>query len=220
MQHTSRTKGSRYIDPSGAEADTGTVIERAEYKLRQADLLLAYLRHQSKEIALAQRRASFVAEDGKLRLDTFFFASLEAARSAYFILKKAGPHWKRVLDQWKADPSAKDEVDRFDAMVTLRGQDVHHGCAPSEAMGTMIPIEDHGSGFGEHYNSAIFGPRVMTTYTNPDGTTVSGAHGLQGSMGLHVDLVGKRYEGSVACAAFIGQLRALIATAKAAPTAV
>jgi hypothetical protein len=216
MQQTDDFKPHSYKDLAGSEVDADTVIKRAEYKIRQADLLLAYLREQSKDIALAQRRASFAEEGGKLKLDTFFFACLEAARSAYFILEKAGPRWKTVLDTWKADPSAKDDVDRFDAAVHLRSQDVHHGCAPSEALGTMIPVEDHGSAFGEHYNSAIFGPLTETTYANPGGTTVRSAYGLQGSMGLHVDLAGKRCEAAAACTVFMAQLRALIARTKAA----
>ena len=216
MKQTDDLTAHSYTDLAGAEVDADTVIKRAEYKLRQADVLLTYLRQQSKDIALAQRRASFAEEDGRLRLDTFFFACLEAARIAYFIPGNAGPRWSTVLDAWKADPSAKDNVTRFDAAIHLRSQDVHHACAPSEALRTMIPNEDHGSAFGEHYNAAIFGPRPVTTHTQPDGTTVMSYKGLRGSMGLYVDLAGKRYEGAPACAAFIAQLRALITRARTA----
>ncbi len=57
-------------------------IERARYKLRQADVALHHLRHLRTVIAMDQRRANPLI-DPDLLLSTGFFSCLGLAKSAF-----------------------------------------------------------------------------------------------------------------------------------------
>jgi hypothetical protein len=60
-------------------------IERARYKLRQADVALHHLHHLRTEIAIDQRRAHPL-RDPDLLLSTFFFSCLGLAKSAFYTI--------------------------------------------------------------------------------------------------------------------------------------
>ena len=122
-------------------------MERAEYKLRQADLLLAYLRELPKEIAADMRRAAYDETHHKLALETFFHACLGAAKSADYLLRKS-PSFVTIRSEFWDRSSV--ESARFRAMADLRDRDVHHGDVETDALTTMIPGEDHGSPFGQY----------------------------------------------------------------------
>lgn len=189
-------------------------LKGAKYKLRQAEILLAHLRTVPREIALAQRRASS-GLDYQLLLETYFFASLGAARSVYFILfKTGGLKFKDVESDWRNRSLDQTEKTRFNKMLYLRDRDVHFGDVSGEALATMIESDDIDSMYVQH-NAAIFGPAALAEHVNPDGSTVR-ARGLQSSVGLHIDIGDKKYEAATACAHFIQQLRTLIAATEAA----
>jgi hypothetical protein len=183
-------------------------IERAaaQYKLKQAEILLAHLRTLPQQIALDLRRASSCM-DHELLLATYFFACLGAARSVFYILSNsAGPQFKQRESHWRNH--VLDQVGRafFHRMTILRDGDVHYGEVAAEALGTMIPIED-GSLYNLH-NAAIFGPAPQAEHANPDGGVVR-ASGLQGSAGLYIEVDGRRVEAAAACSRYIEQLISL-----------
>lgn len=76
----------------------------------------------------------------------------------------------------------------------------------------MIEFLDHGS-MSTHYNAALLGPAPMTEHLNPDGSKVSG-RALRGSIGLYIDIGGRKVEATTACAGFIEQLRSLLNAAE------
>ena len=76
-------------------------IERARYKLRQADMALHCLRHVPTEIAADLRRARSISHPD-LRLDTFFFSCLGLAKSAYYIIKDdQGSRYRDAIHSWR-----------------------------------------------------------------------------------------------------------------------
>src|SRR5258708_3385547 len=85
--------------PSIAQFDA---IERARYKLRQAELALQYLRQIPGEIAIDMRRARPI-RNPDIRLDTFFFACLRLAKSAYLL----SPH--RVCRRAQEPPMRREQ---------------------------------------------------------------------------------------------------------------
>lgn len=185
-------------------------IERAaaQYKLKQAEILLAHLRTLPQQIALDLRRASSCM-DHELLLASYFFACLGAARSVFYILSNsAGPQFKQRESHWRNH--VLDQVGRafFHRMTNLRDGDVHYGGAATEALGTMIPIED--GSLQNFHNAALFGPAAQAEHVNPDGGVVR-APGLQGSASLYIEVDGRRVEAAAACSRYIEQLRSLIA---------
>lgn len=186
-------------------------LKRAEYKLRQADVLLAHLRALPKEIARMQRSAVLDAEYHKLLLETHFFACLGAARSAYYYGRHS-PAFQTERRRFLDTPSV--ERDRFEALIKLRDRDVHSGDVTTDALPTMIPAEDHGQHTFWHYQSVAtgVGPTPTIEHTMPDGTKVT-ARALQGSVGLYVEVLGKKYDAGNACAFFIEALRNLMQAA-------
>ena len=153
----------------------------------------------------------------RLPLETFFSACLNAARSCYFILMRTGgPGFKPIEARWRNKDLDQDGRARFWAMVHLRDRDVHFGEIPAETLPKMIEVDGGGSPYGHHYNAVLFGPRPRTEHKNPDGVVVSGEHGLQGTVGLYIDLNGAKAEASTACVGFIEQLHSLLRAAEAA----
>ena len=110
--------------PSSTQPDT---IERARYKLRQAELALGYLRQVPAEIALDQRRARPLSIPD-IRLDTFFFACLGLSKSAFNIIRNGqGGRCKGAIGSWREDVLDDTGRMRFDRMMQLRDIDVHQG---------------------------------------------------------------------------------------------
>jgi hypothetical protein len=66
--------------PSGGQLGA---IERARYKLRQAEMALGYLRQVPKDIVADLRRGHAIGGPD-LRLDAFFFSCLSLSKSAYY----------------------------------------------------------------------------------------------------------------------------------------
>jgi hypothetical protein len=197
--------------PSSSRLDA---IGRARYKLRQAELLLNYLRQVPGEIALDMRRARPVSNPN-LRLDTFFFSCLGLCKSAFNIVENGqGDRYKGAINSWrmKLDDMGRTQ---FDRMMKLRDIDVHQGKSDGKALGAMIPIErsydDDAWMYQQQSNYAALGiRRPANEHTNPDGSKVSSYDGLQSSMHLYIEIAGKTWEASNACEQFIAQLRQLI----------
>jgi hypothetical protein len=196
-------------------------VERARYKLRQAELALSYLRQVPAEIAADLRRARQVS-DPELRLDTFFFACLGLAKSAYYIIDSDQNRRHRdAIHSWRMNALDQTGRTQFNRMMNLRDIDVHQGRSDGKALATMIPIERRGDDDSWMYQSqpnyAVFGiSRPLTEHKNPDGKTASSYEGLQGSMGLYVEVAGETCEASGACERFIAQLGQLIDAVSAA----
>jgi hypothetical protein len=70
-------------------------IERARYKLRQADIALRHLRHVPTDIAADLRRARPLS-DPDLLLTTFFFSCLGLSKSAFYTVMN--DHGRRNKD--------------------------------------------------------------------------------------------------------------------------
>jgi hypothetical protein len=107
-------------------------------------------------------------------------------------------------------------------MLNLRDRDVHYGELSAEALPKMIEIDDRGDHWNLHslhHNAALFGPTPMTEHENPDGTTVRGVYGLQGTVGLYVEIDGCRLEATTACISFIAQLQSLLRATELAEAA-
>jgi hypothetical protein len=198
-----------------------TAIERARYKLRQAGLALCYLRTMPKEIA-ADLRKGRPLSDPDLRLDTFFFACLSLAKSAYYVLEgEQGRIYKDAIHSWRMNVLDAKGREQFNRMMRLRDIDVHQGRSDGKTLGTMIAIER-----GHDDDSCIYQPppnyaalgitRPMTQHINPDGSTASSYDGLQGSMCLYVGVAGETCEASNACERFIAQLSQMIDAVDAA----
>jgi hypothetical protein len=108
--------------PSSTQPDS---IERARYKLRQAELALGYLRQVPAQIAADQRRARPVSFPD-IRLDTFFFACLGLAKSAYYIIRDGqGGRHKGGINSWRENVLDDTGRTQFDRMMKLRDIDVH-----------------------------------------------------------------------------------------------
>jgi hypothetical protein len=136
-----------------------TDFDRADEKLRQAELLCDHLRWQSAKIARDMRRAAGRERDYQFVLETFFSASLNAVQSAFFVLDETGgPAFKQIYSEWRGQLLDQSGRTRFNALMNLRGRDVHFGVLPSEALAKMIPMEDHGALYGNEHNAAILGP--------------------------------------------------------------
>lgn len=188
-------------------------IERARYKLRQADMALGHLRQVPTEIAADLRRARTV-NDPDLRLDTFFFSCLGLSQSAFYIIDQETRH-KDAIRSWRMNALDEKGRTQFNRMMSLRDNDVHHGRSDGKTLATMIPIErSYGDDAWRHQlqpNYAALGiSRQTTEHRNPDGSTVSSYDGLQGSMCMYVEIAGETCEASNACEQFITQLRQLI----------
>jgi hypothetical protein len=186
-------------------------LDRARYKLRQAELALLNLRAVPTEIAADMRRARTI-DNSDLRLDTFFFSCLGLAKSAFYTISN-GPH-KDAIRRWRMNTLDLKGRTQFNAMMELRDIDVHHGRSDGQILGTMIPIEcssDDRWMYQQHQNYAVFGiSRPTTEHKNPDGTTVSSYDGLQSTMCLYLTIAGETCEAANACERFIAQLCSLI----------
>lgn len=187
-------------------------LSAALNKLRQAELLSAHLGTIPAEISSSLWRAGS-DQHFRLTLETYFFACLSAARSVYFIfLETGGPTAKRISSGWRNNSLDQDGRTRFNAMLNLRDRDVHYGDAEAETLPKMIEFPDNGSMYNRH-SAALFGPAPMTEHINPDGSKVS-ARALRGSIGLYIDMDGRKVEATTACAEFIEQLRSLLHAAE------
>lgn len=189
-------------------------MERAKYKLRQADMALCYLRHVPTEIAADLRRARPVSHPD-LRLDTFFFSCLGLAKSAFYIIRDAQEgRCRDAIHSWRMNVLDQRGRTQFNRMMRLRDNDVHHGRSAGKTLATLIPIErssDDAWMYHQRSNYAALGiSRPVTEHKNPDGSTVSSYDGLQGSMCLYVEIAGETCEASNACEQFITQLSHLI----------
>jgi hypothetical protein len=192
--------------------DQPDALKRARYKLRQAEMALAYLRQVPSEIAADLRRARELGHPD-LRLDTFFFSCLGLAKSAYYII--SDDRHKDAIHSWRMNVLDIGGRTHFNRMMNLRDIDVHQGRSDGQTLATMIPMERSGTDDGWRYqqrpNYAVFGIRPpVTEHKNPDGNTVSSYDGLQGTMCLYVSIAGKTCEASNACEQFIAQLTSLI----------
>jgi hypothetical protein len=196
----------------GAVAGTAINIQAARNKLRQAELLYAHLGTMPAQIARDMRRAG--DRDYRLPLETFFFACLGAARSVFYILARTGgPQFKAASSAWR-DGLSQAERETFNRMLHLPGRDVHYGDVDAMALPKMIEADELGEmAMHVHHNAALFGPAPFAEHVNPDGTKVR-ARGLQGSMGLYIEIGGLKCEATTACAQFIDQLRSLLAAAE------
>lgn len=205
------------IPPSGRL----DAIERARYKLRQADVALRCLRHVPTEIAADLRRARPIS-DPDLRLDTFFFSCLGLSKSAYYIvMNDQGSRYKDAIHSWRMNVLDHRGRTQFNRMMRLRDNDVHQGRSDGKTLATLIPIERSGDDDVWMYQqqpnyAALAISRPVTEHKNPDGSTVSSYNGLQGSMCLYVEIAGETCEASNACERFIAQLSQLIDAVSAA----
>jgi hypothetical protein len=190
-------------------------IERARYKLRQADVVLRYLRHLRTEIAVDQRRARPLS-DPDLLLSTFFFSCLGLAKSAFYtIMNEHGRRNKDAIHGWRTNVLGELGCRQFNRMMELRDNDVHRGLSDGKTLPTMIPVErsfeDDSWMYQQQPNYAALGiSRPVTEHKNPDGSMVSSYDGLQGSMSLYIEIAGETSEASNACEKFIAQLSQLI----------
>ena len=194
-------------------------IERAKYKLRQADMALAYLRNVRTEIAADMRRARPIG-DRDLRLDTFFFSFLGLAKSAYNIIydDQAGLY-RDAIHSWRMNVLDYKGRTQFNRMMKLRDKDVHQGRSEGETLPTMIPIERDRDVwmYQQQPNYTLLGiDRPVTEHRTPDGNTVRSYDGLQGTMSLYVKIAGETCEASNACERFKNQLSQLIDALNAA----
>jgi hypothetical protein len=205
--------------------DTATnqldAIERAKYKLRQAELALSHLRSVPAEIAMDMRRARSVCNPD-IRLDTFFFACLGLAKSAYYIIAyDQGRRYKDAIHSWRMNVLDNPGRTYFNKMMNLRDIDVHQGKSDGKTLGAMIPIErssdDDTWMYQQQPNYAALGIRpTPAEYQNPDGSTVSSYDGLQSTLRLYIEIADKTWEASDACERFIVQLNQLINSVAAA----
>jgi hypothetical protein len=189
-------------------------IERARYKLRQADVALHHLRHLRTEIAIDQRRAR-PHSDPDLLLSTFFFSCLGLAQSAFYtIMDEHERSSKDAIQGWRKNVLGELGCRQFNRMMKLRDNDVHHGRSDGKTLPTMIPVErssDDAWMYQQRPNYAALGiSRPVTEHENPDGSTVSSYDGLQGSISLYIEIAGETCEASNACERFIAQLRQMI----------
>jgi hypothetical protein len=181
-------------------------------------LALAHLRQVPAEIALDMRRARPV-NTPDVRFDTFFFAYLGLAKSAFYILAKQ-PLYKEPIRHWRATVLDQRARTQFNRMMDLRDLDVHYGESDGKALPAMIPIKrsyDDDNWIIQPPSYAALGvARVATEHQNPDGSTVSSYEGLRGSFCLYVEIAGETCEASNACERFMAQLRTLIDSVSAA----
>jgi hypothetical protein len=190
-------------------------IERARYKLRQADVAVRYLRHAPTEIAADQRRARPLI-DSDLLLSTFFFSCLGLAKSAYYIIKDdQDGRYKNAIHSWRMNVLDFSGRRRFNRMMKLRDIDVHQGRSDGKTLAKAIPIErsfeDDSWMHQQQPNYAALGiSRPVTEHINPDGSTVRSYDGLQGSMSLYIEIAGETCEAANACERFVAQLSQLI----------
>jgi hypothetical protein len=204
--------------PSSTQRDA---IERARYKLRQAELALGYLRQVPAQIALDQRRARPLSIPD-IRLDTFFFACLGLSKSAFNIIRNGqGGRYKGAISSYREHVLDDKGRMQFDRMMKLRDIDVHQGESDGTTLAAMIPMErstdDDAWMYQPPPNYAALGiQRPSTEHTNPDGRTVSSYEGLQGGLCLYVEIGGETCEASNACERFIAQLKQLIDSVAAA----
>lgn len=192
-------------------------LPAANSKLLQAELLCAHLRVLPGEIALSMRPRA--GGDYRLPLEAFFSASLNAARSCFFILARTGgPPFKYVASQWKRTALDEQGRARFNFMLALRDRDVHFGEMDAETLPKMMELDMRHTGAYVQHNAALHGWSATAEHTNPDGTTVR-ASALQGTVGLYIEIGGSMVEATTACIEFIGQLRSLLQAAEVAEAA-
>jgi hypothetical protein len=190
-------------------------IERARYKLRQADVALRYLRHVPTDIAADLRRARPLS-DPDLLLNTFFFSCLGLAKSAYYIIKDdRGGCYRDAIHSWRMNVLDHRGRTQFNRIMGLRDKDVHQGKSDGKTLAKAIPIvrsfDDDSWMYQQQPNYAALGiSRPVTEHKNPDGSTVSSYDGLQGSMSLYIGIAGETCEASNVCEKFITQLSQLI----------
>jgi hypothetical protein len=190
-------------------------IERARYKLQQAHMILGNLLEVPAQIAIEMRRARQVSNPD-IRLDTYFFACLSLAKSAYYIIEgDQGGSYEDAIHSWRMNVLDYKGRTQFNRMMKLRDIDVHQGKSESEMLGTMIPMEPRPDAWLSN-NAALGIPRHATEYKTPDGSTASSYDGLQGTQSLYIWVAGDRCEGSKACERFISQLSQMIAAVEAA----
>jgi hypothetical protein len=176
-------------------------------------LLCMQLHSLSEDIARDMRRRA--GGDYRLPLETYFSACLNAARSCFFTLARTGgAQFKNISSQWRTNALDQKARSQFNSMCNLRDRDVHFGEIDAATLPKMVEATNS-SYLHQHYNAALFGPQPMAEHTNPDGATVR-ATALQGTFGLYVEIDGHLTEATIACAAFIAQLRSLLAAAEAA----
>jgi hypothetical protein len=196
-------------------------IERARYKLRQAEVALRYLRHVPTDIAADLRRARPLS-DPDLLLNTFFFSCLGLAKSAYYIIKDdQGGRYRDAIHSWRMNVLDHRGRAQFKKMMKLRDDDVHRGISDGKTLEKLIPIErsfeDDSWMYLQRPNYAALGvSRPASEHKNPDGSRVSSYDGLQGSMSLYIEIAGELCEASNACERFIVQLSQLIDAVSAA----
>jgi hypothetical protein len=204
--------------PSSAQPDA---IERARYKLRQAELALSYLRQVPAQIALDLRRARILCNPD-IRLDTFLFSCLGLCKSAFNIIRNGqGGRYKDAIRSWRENVLDETGRTQFDRMTKLRDIDVHQGQSDGKALGAMIPLErSYDDNIWMHQqqpNYAVLGiSRPTTEHKNPDGSLVSSYDGLQSSVCLYIEIAAQTWEASKAYERFIAQLRQLIDSAGSA----
>jgi hypothetical protein len=165
------------------------------------------------EIARDLRRGRTIS-DPDLRLDTFFFACLGLAKSAYYVVDH-GSAYTQAIHSWRMNVLDHKGRTQFNRMMRLRDIDVHQGRTDGQTLAAMIAIErsygDEAWLYQPRPNYAALGiSPPLTQHKNPDGNTVSSSEGLQGSMCLYIEIAGETCEASNACERFIAQLGALI----------
>jgi len=186
-------------------------LAAAVRKLNQAEILCAHLKSLAREIALDMRRR--VGGDYQLVLETYFSACIGAARSSFYILRETGgPQFTNVSSKWRNHILDQGARTRFNALLSLRDRDVHYGELSADALPKMIEIDYEWTSTYQH-NAALFGPAVLTEHKNPDGEIVR-AGGLQGSVGLYVEIAGRKIDAATACLDFISLLRSLLRAAE------
>jgi hypothetical protein len=196
-------------------------IERARYKLRQANVALRYLRHAPTEIASDPRRGR-PPSDHDLLLSTFFFSCLGLAKSAFYtIMNDHGRRNKATIHGWRKHGLGELGCRQFNRMMELRDNDVHRGLSDGKTLPKMIPVERSSEdGAWMYQQSASYAAlgirRPITEHENPDGSTVSSYDGLQGSVSLYIEIAGETCEACKACERLIKQLGQLIDAAAAA----
>jgi len=131
-------------------------IAAANSKLLQAELLCAHLRALPGEIAIAMRRRA--EGDYRLPLEAFFSASLNAARSCFFVLARTGgPQFKHVSSQWRSTALDEQGRARFNSMLALRDRDVHFGEMDAETLPKMMELDMSRTGSYVQHNAALLG---------------------------------------------------------------
>jgi hypothetical protein len=197
-------------------------VSNAEKKLRQAEFFLSHLEAAPEEIARAQAAARPERTD---LLEFYYSACLTAAQSAFYALEKATQEaadskssgkkrFAAIKASWRKQLGDDRERELFNGMVNRRDDDVHFGTTDAVALPAAMPADSHRQGTYIDRHAALFGPKPLTSYTNPDGAEVT-APALRGTKRLYFDHHGKKVDAAGASRKFIGQLRSLCETVRA-----